>query len=165
MPASTAIEAIGARRYRSIAHNARFEQAITITGLCHLEWGWPMAASVGRCTAARARYWGLRASLDGAASDLEVTTSRRTRTVSSSSMTSASRASTKGAKKNGIVKEMWYEPHERSRSCTPKAKSTAATMFSSELDGIDRILPDLPAVRATRYGIWTLSINTRGLPY
>jgi hypothetical protein len=76
-----------------VAHNARFEQAITFWILVR-QWGWPMPARWS-CTAARSRYWGLRASLDGSASDLELRTFRRTRTVSSSSTTFASPASTR----------------------------------------------------------------------
>ena len=52
-----------------IAHNARFEQAIWYWQM-HKRYKWPIIPKWS-CTAARARYWGLRASLDGAGSDLE----------------------------------------------------------------------------------------------
>ena len=51
-----------------VAHNSRFEQDVWYW-VCHKKWGWPMPRRWS-CTAARARYWGIRPSLAGAGDDL-----------------------------------------------------------------------------------------------
>jgi hypothetical protein len=94
----------------TVAHNARFEQAIWYW-ICHKQWGWPWPKNWS-CTAARARYWGIRASLEGAASDLEITHQKNPEGKQFINDFCKPRKY-KGPKRDGIVKEMWYEPHEQ----------------------------------------------------
>lgn len=141
-----------------IAHNARFEQAIYYW-ICHLEWGWPWPQHWS-CTAARSRYWGLRASLEGSASDLEVPHQKNPDGKQFINDFCKPRKY-KGPKKDGIVKELWFEPHAYPELYA-KGKLYCRDDVRSELD-VDRILPDLPPFEQE---IWELDfrINTRGLP-
>jgi DNA polymerase len=141
-----------------VAHNARFEQAIWYW-ICHLEWGWPWPQNWS-CTAARARYWGIRASLDGAASDLEVPHQKNADGKQFINDFCKPRKY-KGAKKLGIIKETWYEPHEQPELYA-KGKQYCRDDVLAELD-VDKLLPDLPPFEQR---IWELDfrINTRGLP-
>jgi DNA polymerase len=112
------------------------------------------------CTAARSRYYGVRASLDGAASDLEVLTQKDGRGKQFINDFCKPR-SYKGAKKYGIVKELWYEPHENPQGWQI-GKEYCITDGEAEAD-IDAVLPDLPAFEQA---VWELDfkINDRGVP-
>lgn len=141
-----------------VAHNARFEQAIWYH-ICHLLWGWPMPAKWS-CTAARSRYWGLRASLDGSASDLEVLHQKNADGKDFINNFCKPRKY-KGAKKLGIIRELWYEPQDQPEQW---AQGVAYCLDDAKAEGdIDDILPDLPPFEQV---IWDLDfkINTRGLP-
>lgn len=141
-----------------VAHNARFEQTIWYF-ICHLLWGWPMPQKWS-CTAARARYWGLRASLDGAGSDLEVVFQKDENGKQFINDFCKPRK-WKGAQKLGIIKEMWYEPHENYEGWRRGLKYCLMDSYSeAEIDGI---LPDLPDFEQQ---VWELDfkINVRGLP-
>lgn len=141
-----------------VAHNARFEQAIW-HHICHRKWGWPMPRRWS-CTAARARYWGLRASLDGAASDLEVINQKNAAGKEFIDEFCKPRKY-QGAKKNGIVKLMWSEPHENPEGWA-RGKQYCIDDVKAEKD-IDDILPDLPEFEQE---LWDLDfrMNTRGIP-
>jgi DNA polymerase len=141
-----------------VAHNARFEQAIYYW-ICHREWGWPWPKNWS-CTAARARYWGIRASLDGAASDLEVAHQKNADGKEFINDFCKPRKY-KGPKKDGIVKELWFEPTAYPELYA-KGMQYCRDDVLAELD-IDRILPDLPPFEQR---IWDLDfrINTRGMP-
>lgn len=141
-----------------VAHNARFEQAIYYY-ICHAKWGWPMPRNWS-CTAARARYYGIRAGLEGAASDLEVVTQKDARGKEFINNFCKPRKY-KGRKADGIVKELWYEPHENPEGwqigkeyCTLDGKAEA---------DIDAVLPDLPPFEQAAWE-WDFSINVRGIP-
>lgn len=141
-----------------VAHNARFEQAIYYY-ICHLKWGWPLPVRWS-CTAARSRYFGLRASLEGSGSDLEIVNQKDARGKQFINDFCKPR-SYKGAKKLGIVKELWYEPHEN-----PVGWQNG--LEYCEIDGkaeadIDAVLPDLPPVEQWSWE-WDFLINTRGVP-
>jgi DNA polymerase len=142
----------------SVAHNARFEQAIWYH-ICHKQWGWPMPPKWS-CTAARARYWGLRASLDGAASDLEVVHQKNEAGKQFINDFCKPRKY-KGAKKLGIIKDLWYEPQDNPQGWAIGLKYCHEDALA-ECD-IDDILPDLPEFEQA---IWDLDfkLNTRGLP-
>jgi DNA polymerase len=141
-----------------VAHNARFEQAIAFWILVR-QWGWPMPARWS-CTAARSRYWGLRASLDGSASDLELPVQKNENGKQFINDFCKPRKY-KGAKKLGIIKDMWYEPSEQPELYA-MGKAYCVDDVLTEC-GIDRVLPDLPAFEQR---VWDLDfrINTRGLP-
>lgn len=139
-----------------VAHNARFEQTFWYA-ICHKQWGWPMPRTWS-CTAARARYWGLRASLDGAGSDLEIVFKKNETDFIKNF---CKPRKWKGAMKLGIIKELWYEPQENMAGwqegleyCLQDARA--------EME-IDSILPDLPEFEQR---VWELDfkINTRGMP-
>jgi DNA polymerase len=158
VPCPTAILSAIARGDTFVAHNARFEQAIYYY-ICHLKWGWPLPIRWS-CTAARSRYFGIRASLDGAASDLEVLNQKDARGKQFINDFCKPRKY-KGAKKLGIVKELWYEPHEN-------PEGWQAGLEYCEIDGkaecdIDSILPDLPSFEQWSWE-WDYLINTRGVP-
>ena len=141
-----------------VAHNARFEQAIWFH-ICHKLWGWPMPLNWS-CTAARARYWGIRPSLDGAASDLEVAVQKNADGKQFINDFCKPRKY-KGAKKLGVVKELWYEPQQ---DPTGWQKGIQYCYEDALAEGcIDDILPDLPEFEQR---IWELDflLNTRGLP-
>jgi DNA polymerase len=141
-----------------VAHNARFEQAIAFWILV-CQWGWPMPRHWS-CTAARSRYWGIRASLEGSASDLELNFLKNEAGKEFINNFCKPRKY-KGAKKLGIIKEMWYEPHEQPELYA-KGKAYCIDDVLTE-HGIDRVLPDLPDFEQR---VWDLDfrINTRGLP-
>jgi DNA polymerase len=143
---------------RFTAHNARFEQAIWYW-ICHLKWGWPMPAAWS-CTAARARYMGIRASLEGAASDLEVP-HQKDEFGKWFIDNFCKPRKYKGPKRDGIIKEMWYEPSERPEEWG-KGKQYCISDTRAEKD-IDALLPELPPFEQA---IWDLDfrVNTRGLP-
>lgn len=141
-----------------VAHNARFEQAIYYY-ICHLCWGWPMPIAWS-CTAARSRYFGLRASLEGSASDLEVVTQKDERGKQFINDFCKPRKY-KGPKKDGIVKDLWYEPED-----DPAGWQTG--LEYCEIDGIseseiDCVLPDLPPFEQASWE-WDFAINIRGVP-
>lgn len=141
-----------------VAHNARFEQAIWYH-ICHLLWGWPMPTKWS-CTAARARYWGIRASLDGAASDLEVINQKNEAGKTFINDFCKPRKY-KGPKKNGIVTLLWKEPQDDMAGWNTGLKYCLEDGYAEQ--DIDDILPDLPPFEQS---IWDLDfkINTRGLP-
>ena len=141
-----------------VAHNARFEQAIYYY-ICHLQWGWPLPVRWS-CTAARSRYYGIRASLEGSASDLEVITQKDTRGKEFINDFCKPRKY-KGPKKNGIVKELWYEPHENMEGWRV-GKEYCITDGIAEAE-IDAVLPDLPPFEQEVWD-WDFRINTRGVP-
>ncbi len=141
-----------------VAHNASFEKAIWYH-ICHKLWGWPMPTNWS-CTAARSRYHGIRASLAGAASDLEVVNQKDT-AGDNFIKTFCIPRKYKGAKKLGVVTQLWAEPQELPsewqigiRYCLIDAKA--------EMD-IDDILPDLPPFEQQVYDL-DFKMNTRGLP-
>lgn len=141
-----------------VAHNARFEQALYYY-ICHMQWGWPLPVRWS-CTAARSRYFGIRASLEGSASDLEVATQKDARGKQFINDFCKPRKYV-GPKKNGIVKELWYEPHEN-------PAGWQIGLEYCEIDGwaecdIDAILPDLPPFEQAAWE-WDYAINWRGVP-
>lgn len=141
-----------------VAHNARFEQAIYYY-ICHKKWGWPLP-SQWSCTAARSRYFGLRASLEGSASDLEVLAQKDARGKQFINDFCKPR-SYKGRKMDGVVKELWYEPHENPEGWQAGIEYCVID-GQSEAD-IDAVLPDLPPFEQAAWE-WNFDINTRGVP-
>jgi DNA polymerase len=158
VPCPPAILAAIARGDTFVAHNARFEQAIYYY-ICHKKWGWPLPASWS-CTAARSRYFGIRASLEGSASDLEVLSQKDERGKQFINDFCKPRKYV-GAKRDGIVKELWYEPHENPAGWQAGIEY-CVTDGRAEAD-IDAILPDLPEFEQWAWE-WDFSINTRGVP-
>lgn len=145
--------------YTFVAHNARFEQDIWYW-ICHQRWGWPMPRHWS-CTAARAAYWGLRRSLEGAGSDLELPIQKQSEAGKSFINTFCVPRKYKGAKKNGIITQLWAEPEDMPeawqsglRYCLDDARTEAL---------IDTMLPDLPEFEQS---VWELDfkINTHGVP-
>ncbi len=139
-----------------VAHNARFEQEIW-HWICHRRWGWPMPRRWS-CTAARAAYWGLRRSLDGAASDLELPLQK---TKTDFIPTFCCPRKYKGAKKNGIVSLLWAEPHDLPAEW---ASGKEYCLQDSRVEmGIDNMLPDLPPFEQE---VWEMDfrLNIHGLP-
>ena len=141
-----------------VAHNARFEQAIYYY-ICHLQWNWPLPSSWS-CTAARSRYYGIRASLEGAASDLEVLSQKDARGKQFIKDFCCPRKYV-GAKRDGVVKELWYEPHENPAGWQAGIEY-CVTDGKAEAD-IDSVLPDLPPFEQAAWE-WDFAINTRGVP-
>ena len=158
VPCPPAILAAVARGDTFVAHNARFEQAVYYY-ICHLKWGWPLPVRWS-CTAARSRYYGIRAGLEGAASDLEVITQKDARGKEFINNFCKPRKY-KGKKADGIVKELWYEPHENPEGWRI-GKEYCITDGGAEAD-VDAILPDLPAFEQAVWE-WDFKINTRGVP-
>lgn len=142
-----------------VAHNARFEQDIWYW-ICHLRWGWPMPKRWS-CTAARARYWGIRASLEGAGSDLELKIQKQVEVGESFIKTFTTPRKYKGAKKNGIITQLWAEPHELPEQWNRGLGYCLDDARTEKL--IDETLPDLPPFEQD---IWELdfAINTHGVP-
>lgn len=141
-----------------VAHNARFEQALWYW-ICHRMWGWAMPARWS-CTAARSRYWGIRASLDGASSDLEVL-NRKNEAGKEFINEFCKPRKYKGAKMHGIVKDLWFEPHEN-----PDGWARGLTYCGDDVlaeKDIDDILPDLPEFEQAAWEL-DFKMNTRGLP-
>lgn len=157
-PVPEAISVANERGYVFVAHNARFEQAIWYH-ICHLKWGWPMPQRWS-CTAARARYWGIRASLDGAASDLEIIHQKNTEGKQFIKEFCCPRKY-KGPKKDGIITQLWKEPKDDPEGWQ-KGLKYCLDDVKAEKD-IDALLPDLPEFEQQ---IWDLDfkLNTRGLP-
>lgn len=141
-----------------VAHNARFEQAVYLY-ICHRKWGWPLPRAWS-CTAARARYYGIRAGLEGAASDLEVVTRKDERGKEFINNYCKPRKY-KGRKADGVVKELWYEPHEQPEGYRI-GKEYCISDGKAEAD-VDAILPDLPPFEQAAWD-WDFDINTRGIP-
>jgi DNA polymerase bacteriophage-type len=141
-----------------VAHNARFEQAL-YWYICHRKWGWPLPVRWS-CTAARSRYFGIRASLAGSASDLEVISQKDERGKQFINDFCKPRKY-KGPKKDGIVKELWYEPHENPQGYQI-GKEYCIIDGKAEAD-IDAILPDLPPFEQAAWE-WDFNINIRGVP-
>lgn len=141
-----------------VAHNARFEQVITYY-ILHLQWGWPMPRRWS-CTAARSRYYGIRASLEGSGSDLELAHQKDARGKEFIDNFCKPRKY-KGAKKLGIIKELWYEPHENPEGWQT-GKEYCISDGRTEAD-IDAVLPDLPDFEQAAWE-WDFAINTRGVP-
>jgi DNA polymerase bacteriophage-type len=141
-----------------VAHNARFEQAIWYW-ICHKLWGWPNPVKWS-CTAARARYWGLRASLDGAGSDLEILFQKDDNGKQFINDFCKPRKY-KGAKKLGIVKELWYEPQQNSAGWQLGLVYGGRDVEAAE--EIDAVLPDLPDFEQATWEL-DFKMNTRGLP-
>lgn len=158
-----------------VAHNARFEQAIYYW-ICVRRWSWPPIRRWS-CTAARARYWGIRASLDGATSDLELVNKKNPNGSRFIKLFCGAREY-KGAKKLGIVKTPRLDPRsyvlEESRLDGNKTEMITGVQeyglgkiyCVDDVHGereLDATLPDLPEFEQA---IWELDfkINTRGLP-
>lgn len=141
-----------------VAHNARFEQTIWYH-ICHLKWGWPMPRKWS-CTDARARYWGIRASLEGAASDLEITFQKNPEGKEFIKNFCTPRKY-KGPKRDGIVQLLWKEPKDDPEGWQKGLKYCLDDARAEK--GIDALLPDLPPFEQA---IWELDfkLNTRGLP-
>lgn len=158
VPCPPAILDAVARGDKFVAHNARFEQAIYYY-ICHLKWGWPMPVHWS-CTAARSRYYGIRAGLEGSASDLEVVTQKDARGKEFINNFCKPRKY-KGRKADGIVKELWYEPHENPEGWRI-GKEYCITDGQAEAD-VDAVLPDLPPFEQEVWD-WDFTINTRGVP-
>lgn len=139
---------------RFVAHNARFEQAIWYWQMVK-RYGWPRIPKWS-CTAARARYWGIRASLDGAASDLEVPHQKNKRGTELINIFCKPRKKVKGriVLDRGLPHEFPSEWEEFKYYCRDDVLA--------EID-VDNILPELPEFEQR---IWDLdyTINWRGLP-
>lgn len=158
VPCPTAILAAISRGDTFVAHNARFEQAIYYY-ICHRKWGWPLPR-VWSCTAARARYFGLRAALAGTASDLEVIAQKDDRGKQFINDYCKPRKY-HGRKADGVVKELWYEPLEHPQGYAI-GKEYCITDGEAEAD-VDAVLPDLPPFEQDAWN-WDFEINTRGVP-
>jgi DNA polymerase len=141
-----------------VAHNARFEQAIYYY-ICHKRWDWPMPKAWS-CTAARSRYYGIRASLEGSASDLEVLSQKDVRGKQFINDFCKPRKY-QGRKMDGIVKDLWYEPHENPEGWQAGLEY-CVTDGQAEAD-VDNVLPDLPPFEQWAWE-WDFLINTRGVP-
>ena len=142
-----------------VAHNARFEQAIWYW-ICHRQWGWPMPRRWS-CTAARARYMGLRASLYGVGDDLEIQNKKLAVEGDSFIKQFCIPHKYKGAKKNGIITELWDEPKDDPLGWARGVEYCLVDALA-EME-VDAILPDLPDFEQR---VWELDfrMNTQGLP-
>lgn len=158
VPCPQAILWAVARGDTFVAHNARFEQAIYFY-ICHSRWGWPLPIRWS-CTAARSRYFGIRASLEGSASDLEVLSQKDARGKQFINDFCKPRKY-QGAKYLGVVKELWYEPHENPAGWQAGIEY-CITDGQAEAD-VDNVLPDLPPFEQAAWE-WDFAINTRGVP-
>lgn len=141
-----------------VAHNARFEQALWYW-ICHLQWGWPMI-EFWSCTAARSRYMGIRGSLEGSGSDLEIDIPKDVNGTQFLKDFCKPRKY-KGTVAEGIVKDLWYEPYENIAGWEKGLKYGARDVYATL--GIDALLPDLPPFEQR---IWELDerMNRRGMP-
>lgn len=157
-PVPKVISEANERGFVFVAHNARFEQALWYH-ICHLKWGWPMPQKWS-CTAARARYWGIRASLDGAASDLEIVHQKNPKGKDFINNFCKPRKY-KGPKKDGIVSLLWKEPKDDPQGWQEGLEYCLDDVKAEK--GIDALLPDLPDFEQK---IWELDfkLNTRGIP-
>lgn len=137
-----------------VAHNARFEQAVWYWQM-HKRFSWPLISSWS-CTAARARYWGLRASLAGAGSDLEIEHEKNKRGEELIKTFCVPRKRVKG-----VVRKPWATPQELPDEWE-EFKQYCGDDVYAEID-IDNLLPDLPPFEQA---VWDLdyTANWRGLP-
>ncbi len=103
---------------------------------------------------------GIRASLDGAASDLEVL-NQKNAAGKDFINTFCKPRKWKGAQKLGIIKELWKEPQDDPAGWATGLKYCLEDAFA-EAD-IDAILPELPPFEQA---VWNLDfkMNMRGLP-
>lgn len=141
-----------------VAHNARFEQTIWYH-ICHKVWGWPMPTKWS-CTAARSRYWGIRASLEGSGSDLEIVLKKNPNGKQFIDDFCKPRK-WKGAQKLGIIKDLWYEPQENVQGWESGLAYCLDDSYAEE--EIDSILPDLPPMEQDIYDL-DFKMNIRGIP-
>lgn len=141
-----------------VAHNARFEQTLWYH-ICHKLWGWPMPKHWS-CTAARARYWGLRASLDGVGSDLEITNQKDENGKQFINDFCKPRK-WKGAQKLGIIKDLWYEPQDNPDGWQRGLDYCLRDAYA-EME-VDAILPDLPDFEQRIFDL-DFKLNMRGIP-
>ena len=142
-----------------VAHNASFERDIWWY-ICHLRWGWPMPKRWS-CTAARSAYWGLRRSLEGSGSDLELPIQKKSEEGTTFIKEFCCPRKFKGPKKNGIITQHWKEPHE---DPVGWQKGLEYCLDDAKVEKlIDDILPDLPPFEQA---IWDMDfeMNTRGIP-
>jgi DNA polymerase len=139
---------------RFVAHNARFEQAIWYWQMVRRH-NWPKI-SKWSCTAARARYWGLRASLDGLTSDLEAPHKKNPRGEELIKIFCKPRKKVKG-----VVKLGWAEPHELPNEWA-EFKQYCGDDVLAEMDA-DSMLPELPPFEQANWDL-DYTINWRGLP-
>ena len=137
-----------------VAHNARFEQAIWYWQM-HKRFDWPLITNWS-CTAARARYWGLRASLDGVGSDLEIDHKKNKRGEELIKLFCKPRKKIKGG-----IRKPWATPEELPDEWE-EFKFYCGDDVYAEID-VDNILPDLPDFEQK---VWDLdyTMNWRGLP-
>jgi DNA polymerase len=143
---------------RFVAHNARFEQAIWHWQM-HVRHDWPLIERWS-CTAARARYWGIRASLDGAGSDLEIAHEKNPRGKELINLFCKPRKWF-GPKKRGIIKQPWAEPHELPKEWE-EFKRYCGDDVLAEMD-VDALLPELPEFEQRNWDL-DYKMNWRGLP-
>lgn len=145
--------------YTFVAHNARFEQDIWYW-VCHKRWGWPMPRKWS-CTAARSAYWGIRRSLEGSGSDLELPIQKASEAGKAFINTFCVPRKWKGPKKNGIVAQLWATPEELPMQWTTGKEYCLDDARTEKL--IDEMLPDLPEFEQR---VWELdfAINTHGIP-
>jgi len=158
LPCPPSILAAVARGDTFVAHNARFEQAVYYY-ICHLKWGWPLPVRWS-CTAARARYYGIRAALAGTASDLEVIHQKDERGKEFIN-TFCKPRKYHGKKADGIVKVLWAEPSELPEEYAI-GKAYCISDGEAEAD-VDAVLPDLPEFEQAAWE-WDFNINIRGVP-
>lgn len=126
------------------------------------------------CTAARARYWGIRASLDGATSDLELADQKNPEGKRFIDLYCKPIAY-KGKKADGVIKDLWLDPVldygpgfiEKGKLKGPHSGYQGGIQYClddglAEM-GIDELLPDLPDFEQQ---VWDLDfkMNTRGIP-
>lgn len=137
-----------------VAHNARFEQAIWYWQM-HSKYGWPLIRNWS-CTAARARYWGLRASLDGAGSDLEIENKKNKRGEELIKLFCKPRKKIKG-----VIRKAWATPEELPSEWAEFVQYCGDDVLA-EID-IDNILPDLPNFEQAAWDL-DYTMNWRGLP-
>lgn len=137
-----------------VAHNARFEQAIWYWQM-HLRHGWPLIEHWS-CTAARARYWGLRASLDGVCSDLETTHQKNKRGTELINLFCKPRRKIKG-----VIRKAWAEPWELPGEWQEFIQYCAEDVYA-EID-VDNLLPELPEFEQANWDL-DYTMNWRGLP-
>lgn len=123
-------------------------------------WGWP-SISHWSCTAARAAYWGLRRSLEGAGQDLELHEQKLAPEGKDFINTFCVPRKFKGAKKNGIIVQHWAEPHELPAQWQ-LGKDYCLQDSRAEVQ-IDAMLPDLPPFEQKVYDL-DKSINEHGIP-
>lgn len=145
--------AIG-RGDRFVAHNARFEQAIWYWQMVRRH-NWP-SISKWSCTAARARYWGLRASLDGVTSDLEAPHRKNPRGEELIKVFCKPRKKVKG-----VIKQGWATPEELPGEWE-EFKFYCGDDVLAEID-VDHMLPELPGFEQDNWDLDYI-INWRGLP-